>query len=214
MRMQATHDEDAVAGRLELGEHAREEDELGRRVGQVAERLLRRCDERLHVGVDEVRVAERLAQLHEDVAARRVSRASALAASREKQGQSATHTKLPVFLPLVGFARDEEDWTMERIAAALRSRMLRYRPRCRTVMLTGTTTSICGRCRKVRAAHRDGGRNSTHERRQIERRLLGAAQEIRLEHAANLLDALWRELGILLHELVDVVILVRVCIRE
>lgn len=67
-RVATTNDKDTVTGSLELRQHAVEEDELRRRIGEVDKGLLGRCSTRLDVGRNEVRVTERLAKLHQDVA--------------------------------------------------------------------------------------------------------------------------------------------------
>lgn len=75
-QLELRENEDAVAGCFELGEHAGEQHELGAGIGQILVRLLCRHVPRLEFVVDEVWVTQRLAQLHEDVAAQRESSAS------------------------------------------------------------------------------------------------------------------------------------------
>lgn len=62
-----TYDENAVTGLVQFGQHGGEQDELGGGLGEVGVLLLRTLATRLNLGRDDVRVAERLAELHEDV---------------------------------------------------------------------------------------------------------------------------------------------------
>lgn len=64
-----TNDEDAVTGLVQLGQHGGEQDELGGSLGEVGVLLLRALAARLNLGRDDVGVAKRLAELHEDVVA-------------------------------------------------------------------------------------------------------------------------------------------------
>lgn len=62
-----TNDEDTVTSLVQLGKHGREESELGGSFGQVGMLLLGAHSPWLNLRRDDVRVAERLAELHQDV---------------------------------------------------------------------------------------------------------------------------------------------------